>query len=606
MSENSTSCTKGCVTGTKTETTCLPNLVSPADIVAGKRPCKGKLPFNVPWARKSKGWPAGSMVHTSCGYFFTLERAYGNPCEADSSWIEFDWKFLFNKLLESMSCGETCPDITSGVKHWNTAEGAVNVANKGETWCFLVEVKDDEGNVISTHHEYASMICDEKTIDNPTDKPECWTDLKTPEEIMLSLLEGCSKCITDVFGSIVSVNAAGELKLDCDKLIEHCKLATKEELGAVTPSAGDNGNWFIGGVDSGIPMQGPPGTNGTDGIDGTDGTSYTFAAPLTVSATGEVGIDCDALKTGCGLGGGTEPTCTSEVWAAGNTATVVEGSDGQFYKLKSAGSAGNDPVGNTTDWLGPYTTCELATAAVEDTTPTCTSEVWSGNAATIVEGSDGKFYKLKAAGSSANDPVGNTTDWLGPFDTCELATAAVEPAPECEFTVWASGNTAKIVQADNGKFYGFKTIWDGDANEGIRLESNPIDNTPLNWNGPFDTCEEAAASRTPCVEQGEAIGSPITFDSAGQVTVPTSHTLESYASYTVTGYFTEIPDTPISQCGSLTQQVGFFYMEGGVADPDGEIQFLVNSTTGVVSATKPAAAHPFVVTSIIGSCALCP
>lgn len=41
----------------------------------------------------------------------------------------------------------------------------------------------------------------------------------------------------------------------------------------IIPTIGDNGNWFIGGVDTGKPARGPKGEDGQDGTDGVDGKS---------------------------------------------------------------------------------------------------------------------------------------------------------------------------------------------------------------------------------------------------------------------------------------------------------------------------------------------
>ena len=41
------------------------------------------------------------------------------------------------------------------------------------------------------------------------------------------------------------------------------------------PYIGENGNWFVNGVDTGKPSQGAAGTNGTDGKDGKGGCSST-------------------------------------------------------------------------------------------------------------------------------------------------------------------------------------------------------------------------------------------------------------------------------------------------------------------------------------------
>lgn len=184
MSENS-KCGTGCVVGVTTSEVKLPNLVSPSEVVAGKRPCLGKLPFNVPWCRKSKGWPAGSMVHNKCGYFFNTVRAYGDPCDADSEWIEFDFKFLFNKLLETMSCGPTVPHLEDDVKVWDPE--ITNVAQPCDTWVFTVEDLDDEGNVIGCHQVFASAL-EPDLIKDIYDKPTAWSDPKTSAQLMCELL----------------------------------------------------------------------------------------------------------------------------------------------------------------------------------------------------------------------------------------------------------------------------------------------------------------------------------------------------------------------------------------------------------------------------------
>lgn len=184
MSENS-KCGTGCVVGVTTSEVKLPNLVSPSEVVAGKRPCAGKLPFNVAWCRRAKGWPAGSMVHTQCGYFFNTIRAYGDPADADSEWIAFDFKFLFNKLLETMQCGPTVPHLEDDVKIWDPS--VVNVAQPCDTWAFTVEDLDEDGNVIGCHQVFASAL-ESDLIKDIYDKPSAWSEPKTSAQLMCELL----------------------------------------------------------------------------------------------------------------------------------------------------------------------------------------------------------------------------------------------------------------------------------------------------------------------------------------------------------------------------------------------------------------------------------
>jgi len=179
---DSSNCGKGCKPGIKQSNTCLPNLVSPAEMRAGVRDCSGKKPFNVPWCHRKDGYPPGSMVYTKCGYFFNVVRAYGDPRRADSEWIEFDFAFMFDKLLDSMTC-ESCPSLTDGVKPWIIDGECVNVAMAGETWCF--PTTDDDGNVTYVF----ACATEDDVIKPPSEKPESWTDTKTPDQMVCSLLQ---------------------------------------------------------------------------------------------------------------------------------------------------------------------------------------------------------------------------------------------------------------------------------------------------------------------------------------------------------------------------------------------------------------------------------
>lgn len=56
-----------------------------------------------------------------------------------------------------------------------------------------------------------------------------------------------------------------------DKLIEDANKIVDEyngTLDAVTPSIGENGNWYVGGNDTGVPSRGEDGQDGQDGQDG--------------------------------------------------------------------------------------------------------------------------------------------------------------------------------------------------------------------------------------------------------------------------------------------------------------------------------------------------
>ena len=61
--------------------------------------------------------------------------------------------------------------------------------------------------------------------------------------------------------SDLGLQAAGDYALKSE-IPDTSNLATKEELNNITPTIGENGNWFINGEDTGKPA------NGKDGADG--------------------------------------------------------------------------------------------------------------------------------------------------------------------------------------------------------------------------------------------------------------------------------------------------------------------------------------------------
>lgn len=68
----------------------------------------------------------------------------------------------------------------------------------------------------------------------------------------------------------------------------------------ITPHIGDNGNWFIGTVDTGISAQGPAGENGVTPHIGTNGNWYIGSVNTGVSAKGakgDNGLDGNGIKS---------------------------------------------------------------------------------------------------------------------------------------------------------------------------------------------------------------------------------------------------------------------------------------------------------------------
>lgn len=97
----------------------------------------------------------------------------------------------------------------------------------------------------------------------------------------------------------------------------------------ITPTIGENGNWFLGSTDTGKPsrgeqgiqgIQGVPGQNGSDGSDGEDGYSPSVA-----------------IST---ITGGHSVTITDKTHQSGQTFNVMDGENGQDGAPGSDGADG--------------------------------------------------------------------------------------------------------------------------------------------------------------------------------------------------------------------------------------------------------------------------
>ena len=137
----------------------------------------------------------------------------------------------------------------------------------------------------------------------------------------------------------------------------------------LTPEVGANGNWEIGGIDTGIAAQGPQGaagSNGTNGIDGTDGLTPEVGANGNWEIGGvDTGIAAQGPKGDTGAAGsnGTNGTdgLTPEVGANGNweiggvdTGIAAQGPKGDTGAAGSNGTNGTDgltpEVGANGNW----------------------------------------------------------------------------------------------------------------------------------------------------------------------------------------------------------------------------------------------------------------
>ena len=152
----------------------------------------------------------------------------------------------------------------------------------------------------------------------------------------------------------------------------------------VTPHIGDNGNWYLGGTDTGNPSRGATGAPGKGGADGKPGTA---------GAPGKDGHSPVVTATKSGK------TTTISVDGAA-IATVEDGADG---KRGAAGADGITPtIGSNGNWY-------LGTA---DTGK-------PSRGATGAPGKDGADGKPGAAGADGVTPhIGDNGHWyLGTTDT---------------------------------------------------------------------------------------------------------------------------------------------------------------------------------------------
>jgi uncharacterized repeat protein (TIGR03803 family) len=208
-------------------------------------------------------------------------------------------------------------------------------------------------------------------------------------------------------------------------------------------------------------------TNCTDGawpaaglVQGTDGNFYGTTAIGGANGDGTVFSITAAgalttLYSFC-----QQTNCTDGAWPA---ATLVQGSDGNFYGTTAGGGANDECNGGT----GP-STCGTAfkiTAAGTLTTlysfcsaKDCTDGVWPY--AGLVQGSDGNFYGTTSAGGNDCD-VGLCEPWDGAGTVFKITPAGTLTTLHlfCSQTDCTDGGTpyAGLVQASNGNFYGTAT-----------------------------------------------------------------------------------------------------------------------------------------------------
>ena len=146
---------------------------------------------------------------------------------------------------------------------------------------------------------------------------------------------------------------------------------------AATPTIGDNGNWFINGVDTGKPSRGETGATGAKGEPGETGTN---------GADGKNGAD------------GVSPTVATSVIEGGTRVTITDASGAHAFDVMNGtdGADGNDGAPGAdgkngadgakgADGVSPT----VATSAIEGGTRVTITDASGAHAFDVLNGADG-------------------------------------------------------------------------------------------------------------------------------------------------------------------------------------------------------------------------
>lgn len=210
-----------------------------------------------------------------------------------------------------------------------------------------------------------------------------------------------------------------------------------------TPYIGDNGNWWIGETDTGVPATGPAGqdgkdgkdgTNGTNGTNGTDGTSVTVTS---VEKTGTDGlVDTYTITFSDG-------TITSF--------TVTNGESNVIESIELTGSTELVDTYTITFTNGSTKTFTVANGKDGENLTIVSIELKSSEGLIdtyVINYSDGsKFEFVVSNGADGLTPyIGeNGNWWIGDTDTGVLAD-------------WEKANNVPLTYLSNGLTYSTMTI----------------------------------------------------------------------------------------------------------------------------------------------------
>ena len=129
---------------------------------------------------------------------------------------------------------------------------------------------------------------------------------------------------------------------------------------AATPTIGDNGNWFINGVDTGKPSRGETGANGAPGEKGDPGPAGPAGPEGPEGPAGPAGADGATGKNGengaPGADGkdGVSPTVATSVIEGGTRVTITDATGEHAFDVlngKNGGEAATPTIGDNGNWF---------------------------------------------------------------------------------------------------------------------------------------------------------------------------------------------------------------------------------------------------------------
>lgn len=168
----------------------------------------------------------------------------------------------------------------------------------------------------------------------------------------------------------------------------------------ITPTIGENGNWYLGDEDTGKPSRGADGAPGADGSPGKDGTPGKDGAPGADGAPGKDGVTPDIkIGTVTTLPAGSEATASMGGTAAQPTLNLgipkgANGDNANVTKDAVVGALGFTPI--STDDV-PVKKVNGATGEVKSTFYVTVTPTGSGYAATA-DKTAAEVYEAYAAG----------------------------------------------------------------------------------------------------------------------------------------------------------------------------------------------------------------